>query len=47
MSGGKAGFPHGSKARGAKAILQMFSAGRMTNQWITRGRQPVSASAVA
>ncbi|WP_438437329.1 NADH-dependent flavin oxidoreductase [Kluyvera sichuanensis] len=35
------------KARGAKAILQMFSAGRMTNQWVTRGRQPVSASAVA
>lgn len=34
------------KARGAKAILQIFSAGRMTNSYITRGLQPVSASAV-
>lgn len=35
------------KARGTKAILQIFSAGRMTNSLITRGLQPVSASAVA
>ncbi|AXY58428.1 NADH-dependent flavin oxidoreductase [Acinetobacter chinensis] len=38
---------HAIKARGAKAILQIFSAGRMTNSYITRGLQPVSASAVA
>ena len=44
---GLAKLAHAIKARGAKAILQMFSAGRMTNQWITRGLQPVSASAVA
>lgn len=30
-----------------KAILQIFSAGRMTNSKILRGQQPVSASAVA
>ncbi|GEK29112.1 NADH-dependent flavin oxidoreductase [Furfurilactobacillus siliginis] len=35
------------KAGGAKAILQIFSAGRMTNSAILRGQQPVSASAVA
>lgn len=35
------------KSRGAKAILQIFSAGRMTNSYITRGLQPVSASAIA
>ncbi|WES88592.1 NADH-dependent flavin oxidoreductase [Dickeya fangzhongdai] len=38
---------HAIKSRGAKAILQIFSAGRMTNSLITRGLQPVSASAVA
>lgn len=35
------------KSRGAKAILQIFSAGRMTNSQILRGIQPVSASAIA
>lgn len=35
------------KSRGAKAILQIFSAGRMTNSKILRGTQPVSASAIA
>lgn len=44
---GLAKLAHAIKARGAKAILQIFSAGRMTNPWITRGLQPVSASAVA
>lgn len=38
---------HAIKSRGAKAILQIFSAGRMTNSYITRGLQPVSASAIA
>lgn len=32
---------------GAKAILQLFSAGRQTTTAILRGQQPVSASAVA
>ncbi|MFT8726910.1 MAG: NADH-dependent flavin oxidoreductase [Liquorilactobacillus ghanensis] len=35
------------KLRGSKAILQIFSAGRMTNSKILRGQQPQSASAVA
>ncbi|WP_431188882.1 NADH-dependent flavin oxidoreductase [Furfurilactobacillus milii] len=35
------------KQNGTKAILQIFSAGRMTNSRILRGHQPVSASAVA
>ena len=35
------------KSRGAKAILQIFSAGRMTNSQILRGIKPVSASAIA
>lgn len=35
------------KSRGAKAILQIFSAGRMTNSAILRGLQPVGPSAVA
>lgn len=35
------------KTKGSKAILQIFSAGRMTNSKILRGQQPVSASAVA
>lgn len=35
------------KQGGTKAILQIFSAGRMTNSKILRGRQPVSASTVA
>lgn len=35
------------KSRGAKAILQIFSAGRMTNSKILRGLQPVSPSAIA
>lgn len=34
------------KSQGAKAILQIFDAGRMTNTAILRGEQPVSASAV-
>ncbi|WP_412988993.1 NADH-dependent flavin oxidoreductase [Pediococcus siamensis] len=34
------------KSRGAKAILQIFDAGRMTTSAILRGEQPVSASAV-
>lgn len=33
-------------ANGTTAILQIFSAGRMTNSQILRGKQPVSASAV-
>lgn len=33
-------------ANGTKAVLQIFSAGRMTNSQILRGKQPVSASAV-
>ncbi|WP_107759708.1 NADH-dependent flavin oxidoreductase [Dickeya sp. Secpp 1600] len=44
---GLAKLAHAIKSRGAKAILQIFSAGRMTNSLITRGLQPVSASAVA
>ncbi|GHV97303.1 NADH-dependent flavin oxidoreductase [Lactobacillus nasalidis] len=35
------------KSKGSKAILQIFSAGRMTNSKILRGKQPYSASAVA
>ena len=35
------------KQDGTKAILQIFSAGRMTNRKILRGEQPVSASAIA
>lgn len=34
------------KKNGTKAILQIFHGGRMTNSKITRGVQPVSASAV-
>lgn len=43
---GLAKLAHAIKARGAKAILQIFSAGRMTNSLITRGLQPVSASSI-
>ena len=32
---------------GTKAIIQLFHAGRMTNSKILRGKQPVSASAIA
>lgn len=35
------------KQNGTKAILQIFHAGRMSNSKILRGRQPVSASAIA
>lgn len=35
------------KSKGSKAILQIFSAGRMTNSKILRGKQPYSASPVA
>ena len=35
------------KTGGSKAVLQIFSAGRMSNSKILRGQQPVSASAVA
>ncbi|EHO48013.1 NADH-dependent flavin oxidoreductase [Lentilactobacillus kisonensis] len=35
------------KLSGTKAILQIFSAGRMSNSKILHGEQPVSASAVA
>lgn len=35
------------KAKGSKAILQIFSAGRQSNSAVLRGEQPVSASAVA
>lgn len=35
------------KRGGTKAIIQIFSAGRMTNSKILRGQQPVSASAIA
>ncbi|VEU79093.1 NADH-dependent flavin oxidoreductase [Metamycoplasma arthritidis] len=33
--------------QGSKAILQIFHAGRMTYSYILRGKQPVSASAIA
>ncbi|QBO35773.1 NADH-dependent flavin oxidoreductase [Periweissella cryptocerci] len=35
------------KAKGSKAILQIFSAGRQSSVAVLRGQQPVSASAVA
>ncbi|ERL65972.1 NADH-dependent flavin oxidoreductase [Schleiferilactobacillus shenzhenensis] len=35
------------KQNGTKAIVQIFSAGRMTSSQVLRGQQPVSASAVA
>jgi 2,4-dienoyl-CoA reductase-like NADH-dependent reductase (Old Yellow Enzyme family) len=35
------------KQNGTLAIIQIFSAGRMTNSHVLRGHQPVSASAVA
>lgn len=35
------------KLNGTKAILQIFSAGRMSNSKVLRGKQPISASAVA
>ena len=35
------------KINGTKAILQVFHGGRMTNSSVLRGKQPVSASAVA
>lgn len=35
------------KQKGAKAILQIFHAGRMSNSKVLRGVQPVSASAIA
>lgn len=35
------------KQNGTKAVIQIFSAGRMSNSKILRGEQPVSASAVA
>lgn len=35
------------KGNGSRAILQIFSAGRMSNSKVLRGEQPVSASAVA
>ena len=35
------------KLNGTKAILQIFSAGRMSHSKVLRGKQPVSASAVA
>lgn len=35
------------KQNGTKAILQVFSAGRMSTTAILRGKQPVSASAIA
>lgn len=35
------------KSNGTKAIIQIFSAGRMSNSAVLRGQQPVSASAVA
>jgi 2,4-dienoyl-CoA reductase-like NADH-dependent reductase (Old Yellow Enzyme family) len=34
------------KSKGSKAILQLFSAGRMTNTQILRGQKPQSASAI-
>lgn len=38
---------HAIQQNGTKAVLQIFSAGRMTNSQVLRGQQPVSASAVA
>lgn len=35
------------QGQGAKAIVQIFHAGRMTNRAVLNGQQPVSASAVA
>ena len=35
------------KTNGTKAILQIFHAGRMTDDSVLRGTQPISASAVA
>lgn len=37
---------HTIQQNGTKAILQIFSAGRMSNSRILRGKQPVSASAI-
>lgn len=34
------------KINGSRAILQLFSAGRMTNSWILHGKKPQSASAI-
>lgn len=38
---------HAIKKDGTKAVIQIFSAGRMSSTAILRGKQPVSASAVA
>ncbi|MGX6428410.1 NADH-dependent flavin oxidoreductase [Levilactobacillus yonginensis] len=38
---------HAMKRNGTKAILQIFHAGRKSNDSILRGEQPVSASAIA
>ncbi|MBT8892831.1 NADH-dependent flavin oxidoreductase, partial [Lactobacillus delbrueckii subsp. bulgaricus] len=38
---------HGIQSQGAKAIVQIFHAGRMTHRAVLNGEQIVSASAVA
>ena len=44
---GLTALAHAMKRNGTKAVLQIFHAGRKTNDQILRGQQPVSASAVA
>lgn len=44
---GLTALSHAMKRNGTKAVLQIFHAGRKTNDQILRGQQPVSASAVA
>ncbi len=47
MLPGLARLANAIKINHTKAILQIFSAGRMSNSRVLRGKQPVSASAVA
>ena len=44
---GLTALAHAMKQNGTKAVLQIFHAGRKSNDSILRGHQPVSASAVA
>ena len=47
MLPGLSGLAHGIQSQGAKAIVQIFHAGRMTHRDVLNGEQIVSASAVA
>ncbi len=47
MKPGLTRLANATKIGGTKSILQIFSAGRMSNSEVLRGEQPVSASAVA